>query len=232
METIVQILARELDRKESQIQAVVDLLDEGNTIPFIARYRKEAHGAMDDTALRTLEGASTPCAAWKSAGRRSNAPSRAGESSPGPGRGHRPGVHPGGGGGPLPSLQGKTAHPGHRSPGEGTGPPGRTPLRPGAGLPAPEVAAADYLNPEKGVETVEEALQGASDLIAEAISDDAALRKSLRELWQRQGRLVSRAAAKEPEDSVYRLYYDFQVPAAGPWATRSWPSTGASGRAF
>ena len=55
METIVQILARELDRKESQIQNVVDLLDEGNTIPFIARYRKEAHGAMDDTALRTLE---------------------------------------------------------------------------------------------------------------------------------------------------------------------------------
>lgn len=54
METIVQILARELGRKEEHVQNVVDLIDEGNTIPFIARYRKELHGTMDDTTLRTL----------------------------------------------------------------------------------------------------------------------------------------------------------------------------------
>ena len=54
METISQILARELDRPQSHIDNVISLLDEGNTIPFIARYRKELHGAMDDTALRTL----------------------------------------------------------------------------------------------------------------------------------------------------------------------------------
>ena len=54
METIVQILARELGRNEEHIQNVVDLIDQGNTIPFIARYRKELHGSMDDTALRTL----------------------------------------------------------------------------------------------------------------------------------------------------------------------------------
>ena len=54
METINQILARELNREQSHIDNVIKLLDEGNTIPFIARYRKEMHGSMDDTALRTL----------------------------------------------------------------------------------------------------------------------------------------------------------------------------------
>ena len=55
MKTIIQLLAEELDCKEEYVSNVVTLLDEGNTVPFIARYRKEAHGAMDDTALRTLE---------------------------------------------------------------------------------------------------------------------------------------------------------------------------------
>lgn len=54
MDTIIQILAKELGQKETYIQNVVSLIDEGNTIPFIARYRKELHGAMDDTTLRTL----------------------------------------------------------------------------------------------------------------------------------------------------------------------------------
>lgn len=73
--------------------------------------------------------------------------------------------------------------------------------------PRPEEAARDFVDPEKGVETVEDALQGASDIIAEQISDDAAIRKSLRALISRQGQLVSRAATED--DSVYRLYYDF-----------------------
>ena len=55
MKTIPQLLAEELGCKEEYVNNVVSLLDEGNTIPFIARYRKEAHGAMDDTTLRTLE---------------------------------------------------------------------------------------------------------------------------------------------------------------------------------
>ena len=53
--TIIEQLARELNRPVEHIENVIRLLDEGNTIPFIARYRKELHGAMDDTALRTLE---------------------------------------------------------------------------------------------------------------------------------------------------------------------------------
>ena len=73
--------------------------------------------------------------------------------------------------------------------------------------PRLEEAARDFVDPEKGVETVEDALQGASDIIAEQISDDAAIRKSLRALISRQGQLVSRAATED--DSVYRLYYDF-----------------------
>ncbi|MBQ9348727.1 MAG: RNA-binding transcriptional accessory protein, partial [Oscillibacter sp.] len=55
MPDIIAILAEELHRDPAHIANVVQLLDEGNTVPFIARYRKELHGAMDDTALRTLE---------------------------------------------------------------------------------------------------------------------------------------------------------------------------------
>ena len=54
METQIQILARELNKSETHVKNVVDLIDEGYTIPFIARYRKEAHGTMDDTTLREL----------------------------------------------------------------------------------------------------------------------------------------------------------------------------------
>jgi len=55
METMIKTLALELGQKESYVENVVNLLDEGNTIPFIARYRKELHGSMDDTTLRNLE---------------------------------------------------------------------------------------------------------------------------------------------------------------------------------
>ena len=55
MQDIIQLLAQELDKQPQHVANVVRLLDEGNTIPFIARYRKELHGAMDDTSLRTLE---------------------------------------------------------------------------------------------------------------------------------------------------------------------------------
>ena len=76
--------------------------------------------------------------------------------------------------------------------------------------PEPLEAAAGYIDPEKGVETAEDALQGAGDIVAELISDDAAIRKILRELLLRRGFLESRAAGEE--DSVYRLYYQFRQP--------------------
>ena len=77
----------------------------------------------------------------------------------------------------------------------------------GSGLPEPEELAKDYIAPEKGVETVEDALAGASDIIAEMISDNADIRSRLRDLISAKAVLKSEAATDE--DSVYRLYYDF-----------------------
>ena len=76
--------------------------------------------------------------------------------------------------------------------------------------PDPMQAAQGFIDPEKGVETAADALQGANDIVAELLSDDAASRKTLRELLRRQGRLRSLATGEE--DSVYRLYYDFEQP--------------------
>ena len=90
-------------------------------------------------------------------------------------------------------------------------------LRSGRGTgPAPEEAAEDFIDPDKGVETAEDALQGASDIMAERISDDAAIRKSLRELYRAPGHCcVSRLRPRSRRTRVYRLYYDFRaVPSA------------------
>ena len=78
------------------------------------------------------------------------------------------------------------------------------------GAPDPMAEAAKYVDAEKGVETAEDALAGASDIVAETVSDDAALRGKLRELLMKNGVLHSQAATEE--DSVYRLYYDFTQP--------------------
>ena len=169
MDTIIQILARELGRSEAHVENVVRLIDEGNTIPFIARYRKELHGAMDDTALRTL---ADRLQYLRNLDKRREEVKSAIEG------------------------QGKLTEE----------------LSAAIDAAAPEEAAGAFVDPEKGVETAEDALQGASDIIAERISDDADIRKRLRELVWKKGYLVSAAAAKEPEDTVYRLYYAFRSP--------------------
>lgn len=213
METIVQILARELGRKEEHIQNVITLLDEGNTIPFIARYRKEMHGTMDDTTLRTLADRLTYLrnldkrreevkASIEGQGKLTEELSAAIDTAA-----------------TLAEVEDlyRPYKPKRRTRATIAKEKGLEPLAQllfaqGRDCPAPEVAAADYVDPEKGVNSVEEALAGASDIIAEAISDDADLRKRLRELWRSKGSLVSKAADKEPEDTVYRLYYDFTIP--------------------
>ena len=81
-------------------------------------------------------------------------------------------------------------------------------------MDAPEMLAQAYIDPEKGVETIEDALTGASDILAERISDDAEVRKSLRALMNRRGTAQS-AAAKDEEDektAVYRQYFEFSQP--------------------
>ncbi len=77
---------------------------------------------------------------------------------------------------------------------------------------APPLGRRRYINPDKGVESAEEALAGASDILAEQISDDADLRKHLRELLAKHGQPGVHGGDKEPEDTVYRLYYDFTTP--------------------
>ena len=208
METIIEILARELDQSPRHVGSVVDLLDEGNTIPFIARYRKELHGSMDDTTLRTLEERlqylrnlekrrEEVRSAIEDQGKLTEALADAIASAV-----------------TLAEVEDlyRPYKPKRRTRATVARERGLEPLAEllfaqGPDCPDPPEAAAAYVGPEKGVETLADALQGASDIIAETISDDAAIRKSLRELVLKRGQLVSKAATEE--DTVYRLYYDF-----------------------
>ena len=213
MESIIQILARELGQKETYIQNVVNLIDEGNTIPFIARYRKELHGAMDDTTLRTLadrlqylrnldKRREEVKGAIEAQGKLTEELSAAIDAAATLAEVedlYRP-------------YKQKRRTRATMAKEKGLEPLADLLFAQAMDGPAPEEAAAGYVDPEKGVETVQDALQGASDIIAERISDDADIRKLLRELVWKKGYLVSAAAAKDPEDTVYRLYYDFRAP--------------------
>ena len=205
---LIQALAAELGKDPRHVENVVHLLDEGNTIPFIARYRKELHGAMDDTSLRTLEerlqylrGLEERREAVKKSideqGKLTDELAAAIDSAKTLAEVedlYRP-------------YKQKRRTRATMAKEKGLEPLAALLFAQERDCPRPEEAARDFVDPEKGVETVEDALQGASDIIAEQISDDASIRKSLRALIFRQGQLVSRAATED--DSVYRLYYDF-----------------------
>ena len=208
MESISQILARELGREQNHIDNVIKLIDEGNTIPFIARYRKELHGAMDDTTLRTLaerleylrglqERRDTVKKSIEEQGKLTEELSAAIDEAA-----------------TLAALEDiyRPYKPKRRTRATVAKEKGLEPLAlalfaQGSGLPEPEELAKEYIAPEKGVETVEGALAGASDIIAETISDNADIRSRLRDLISAKAVLKSEAATEE--DSVYRLYYDF-----------------------
>ncbi len=208
MESISQILARELGREQSHIDNVIKLIDEGNTIPFIARYRKELHGAMDDTTLRTLaerleylrglqERRDTVKKSIEEQGKLTDELSAAIDEAA-----------------TLAALEDiyRPYKPKRRTRATVAKEKGLEPLAlalfaQGSGLPEPEELAKDYIAPEKGVETVVDALAGASDIISEMISDNADIRSRLRDLISAKAVLKSEAATDE--DSVYRLYYDF-----------------------
>ena len=206
---IIQTLAQELDKNPQHVENVVRLLDEGNTIPFIARYRKELHGAMDDTALRTLEerlqylrGLEERREAVKksieSQGKLTEELSAAIDQAQ-----------------TLAEVEDlyrpykqkrRTRATVARE--KGLEPLAQLLFAQERDCPRPEEAAQNFIDPDKGVETIADALGGAHDIVAEWISDDAAIRKALREYTLRQGKLVSKAATEE--DTVYRLYYDFE----------------------
>ena len=209
--TIIEQLARELNRPAEHIENVVRLLDEGNTIPFIARYRKELHGSMDDTALRTLEerlaylrnlterkeSVKASIAEQEKLTDELAAAIDAAQTLAEVEDLYRPYK-------PKRRTRATVAKE------KGLEPLAALLFAQERDCPKPEDAAADYLSAEKGVETVADALQGANDIVAEWISDDAAIRRSLRELLEKRGTLRSLAATEE--DSVYRLYYDFEQP--------------------
>jgi uncharacterized protein len=204
---IIEKLAKELNIKASQAEAAVKLLDEGNTVPFVARYRKEATGGLDDETLRNLSERLNTLRAVED---------------------RREDVHR------LISEQGKMTPEIEKAPSAAESVaeiddiyrPYRPKRRTRASVavekglePLAEIllsqekglellkAASEFINEEKGVLSAEDALAGARDIIAERVSDSAEFRKWIRDYTYNNGLLVSKA--KQEEDSVYRLYYDF-----------------------
>ena len=210
MLSIAEILSQELGQKLTYVQNVIDLMDEGNTIPFIARYRKEMHGAMDDTVLRNLE---TRLTYLRNLQERRDEVKKSIENQ----------------GKLTEELAAAIDNAATLAEVEDLYRPYKQKRRTRASVARekglepladaifaqdgqdPAVLAEAYVDPEKGVNTIEEALAGASDIIAENLSDDAAIRKSLRELVLRKGIFTCKAEDAET-DTVYRLYYDFSQP--------------------
>ena len=208
MQSICEILAQELGQKQEYVENVISLIDQGNTIPFIARYRKEMHGAMDDTTLRNLE---TRLTYLRNLQQRreevKNSIENQGKLTPELAQAidsaatmtevedlYRP-------------YKQKRRTRGSMAREKGLEPLAQAIYAQDGQDPA--VLAQGFLDPEKGVNTVEDALQGANDIIAEDLSDDAQIRKSLRDLVMRRGSLVCKAAEDADPEGVYQLYYDF-----------------------
>ena len=211
MQTITEILAAELGQKLEYVENVVALMDEGNTIPFIARYRKEMHGAMDDTTLRTLE---TRLTYLRNLQQRRDEVKKSIENQ-----------------GKLTAELSAAIDAAatmtevedlyrpykqkRRTRGSMAREKGLEPLAEAIFAQDgqdPAKLAENYIDPEKGVSTIEEALQGANDIIAENLSDDADIRKALRDLVMRRGVFTCKAEENAQEDGVYKLYYDFSQP--------------------
>ncbi len=209
--TIVETLCREFAIQPWQAEAVISLLDEGATVPFIARYRKEKHGELDDqklrdiaerlTALRNLEARRNEIAdslrkldKWTE------------ELQADLDRAAT-----------LAQLEDvyRPYRPKRRTRAMIARERGLEPLADQLLLQlsrakTPEELARGFIDPEKGVEDAEAALQGAMDIIAEKVSDDAAVRTKLKNLYARECQVATKA--DKEEDSVYRMYYDYHEP--------------------
>ncbi|MBS7403621.1 MAG: RNA-binding transcriptional accessory protein [Oscillospiraceae bacterium] len=211
MENIIDILASEFKQSRSHIENVINLIDEGNTIPFIARYRKEMHGTMDDQLLRSI---SDRLQYLRNLDKR-----REEVLSSIEGQGKL-----------TEELSAAVAAAKTLSELEDIYRPYKQKRRTRATIarekglePLAELLlsqrlkdgdlegfAAEYIDAEKGVSSAEDALAGASDIIAENISDNAEVRKKLKALFWRMAALRSKAA--KDEDSVYTMYYDYCEP--------------------
>ncbi len=206
----VSILAAEFGLRPAQVSAAVELLDAGNTIPFIARYRKEATGSLDDQVLREMAERLEYLRNLDK--RREEIRKSLTEQDV-----------------LTEELEGKLAAARTLSELEDLYRPYRPKRRTRAtvakerGLEPlalwlmmqdphgdPMAEAGKYIDAEKEVPDAESALAGARDILAETVSDDADIRKALRGMMMREGVLVTKAAKEE--DSVYSMYYDFREP--------------------
>ena len=206
-----QIIAQELSIRPAQAEAAIRLLDEGCTVPFIARYRKEVTGSLNDEILRALfdrltylrnleDRKKTVLTAIEEQGKLTPELKKAIEEASTQTalediyrpykqkRKTRASIAREAGLEPLSAVILSQEH----------------------ALPMAEEASA-YLNPEKNILSSEDALQGAKDILAEQFSDDPAIRSHVRDLTSRRG--ILRSTAKDPEaSSVYETYYDFESP--------------------
>ncbi len=208
---IFNTIAIELNITPKQTEAAVKLLDEGNTVPFIARYRKEVTGSLDDQILRKLSDRLTylrnfceRLEAIRSAITEQEKMTDEIEALLNNAKTlselediYRPFK-------PKRKTRASVAKE------KGLQPLADEILKQEKDSPLPIELASAYINEEKGVNSAEEALQGAMDIIAEAISDTPQTRKLLRELSIREGFIESRNTKEE--DSVYRLYYAYSEP--------------------
>ncbi|MBQ4544227.1 MAG: RNA-binding transcriptional accessory protein [Oscillospiraceae bacterium] len=206
-----EIIAKEFDVREEYISNIIALLDEGNTIPFIARYRKEMHGTMDDQLIRQIadkleylrnldarreevraliDGQGNLTEEVAEALNKAETLAEIDDI-------YRPFR-------PKRKTRASVARE------KGLEPLAVAILELQETDTAPETLAEDYVDEEKGVADISEALSGAQDIIAENVSDDAEVRKRVRNLVRMHG-IVTSSAAKE-EDSVYSMYYEFAQP--------------------
>ena len=211
MDTIAQVLALELGQKTEYIENVIALLDEGNTIPFISRYRKEVTGSLNDEQLRKLherlqylrnleEKTEQVLATIEEQGNLTEelkAQILAAETLVVVEDLYRP-------------FRPKRRTRATIAKEKGLEPLAALIMLQKLEMPLEE-AAAEYISEEKEVATAEEAIEGAKDIIAESISDEADYRIYIRELTTRQGKITSVAKDAE-EQSVYEMYYEFEEP--------------------
>lgn len=209
---LIKILAEELSIKPWQVESAVNLIDEGNTIPFIARYRKEATGSLDDNQLRDLDDRlhylrnlekrreEVRCSIEEQGKLTEELAEAIAKAKT------------------LAEIEDlyrpykqkrKTRASVARE--RGLEPLANAILAQNTN-DQPLTLAEGYINPELGVETAADALAGALDIIAEGISDNADIRKGLRELFFTEGNV--RTLANTEEDTVYSMYYDYEEPVA------------------
>ena len=210
---IIAKISEELGIRKHQTEAAVKLIDEGNTIPFIARYRKEATGALNDEVLRNLfdrlgylrnleERKETVLAGIEEQGRLTDelrAQILAAETMVAVEDLYRP------------------YRPKRRTRATIAKEKGLDPLAGLISLQMTKTPLADeaekFVDAEKGVLTAQEAIDGAKDILAENISDEADYRSRIREMTMKKGRIISTAKDADAE-SVYEMYYEFDEPVA------------------